>query len=222
MRHVLKNLPFLTAIKDLCQPIPAPKHGDVKCSRSRHRTQLFYKTKCSFACHAGYKIIGPAIMQCNGSGQWDEDRPMCIRKEISRLYTIFPFRLKLFWFCAIAQTCSGFAKPKHGQITPAQCLTGDIFAGERCILHCDPGYKPANRRAAICDPQQNWLPSANLTCAPSAQIAKPHLYKLQQQPQYIIKPYIKCPPDATKLLGVAQKTILIKMEQPKTNVDWWK
>lgn len=98
-------------------------------------------------------------------------------------------------------------------------MTGDIFTGERCILHCNPGYKPINRRTAICDPHQKWMPNANFTCVPVAE----HQTHLQQQYQeYMVKPFIKCPPDSTKILGPDQKTMLINMERPKTNVDWFK
>lgn len=122
-----------------------------------------------------------------------------------------------------ALTCPSFEKPKHGTITPAQCLTGDIFTGERCILHCNPGYKPINRRTAICDPQQNWMPNANLSCILiTVAEQQAHSQQHQQQHQYMVKPFIKCPPDTTKILGIDQKTMLIKMERPKTNVDWWK
>lgn len=118
-----------------------------------------------------------------------------------------------------AETCANFVKPDHGIITPVQCITGDIVAGERCILHCERGYRPTNRRAAICDPNQMWMPSGNLTCSPVSLLERHHT-NLQQQ--FVGKPFIKCPPDAVMLLKGGQKLMLIKMERPKTNVDWWK
>lgn len=107
-----------------------------------------------------------------------------------------------------AKTCRTFERPAHGTITPVQCMGGDIYAGERCILHCEPGFKPTNRRIAVCSPQMEWLPSANLTC--------------MAVPALSIKPYIQCPPDASMTLTGEQRTMLIRMEQPKTNVDWLK
>lgn len=111
-------------------------------------------------------------------------------------------------FSNSAKTCRSFERPAHGTLTPAQCIGGDIYAGERCILHCDPGFKPINRRIAVCGPHMEWLPSANLTCMPVPALA--------------IKPYIQCPPDATMTLTAEQRTMLIRMEQPKTNVDFQK
>lgn len=193
-------------MKDLCHPIPAPKNGKVKCSRSRHRTHLFYKTKCSFACNPGYKLIGPALKQCDGTGKWDEDTPMCIRMFIFHSFSyIKNYKWNLIF---LAMSCSKLDKPKHGIITPSQCLTGDIYSGERCILHCDAGYKPTDHRVIICDPQQQWAPTTTLNCT---RIPGPN-----------IKPVIKCPSDVTKILPNNQETIDIKLERPKTNVDWWK
>lgn len=39
-------------------------------------------------------------------------------------------------------------------------------------------------------------------------------------PTYHLKPFIKCPQNTTILLPQGQKTVYIKLEQPKTNVDW--
>lgn len=37
-----------------------------------------------------------------------------------------------------------------------------------------------------------------------------------------VKPFIECPRDTTIILPKGQKTVYIKLEQPKTNVDWTK
>lgn len=89
-------------------------------------------------------------------------------------------------------------------------MIGDTFSGQRCVLHCDPGFKPADRRTAFCEPPRNWLPNPNLNCVAT-------FAKLQ-----LIKPHIKCPQDSIILLPEGQKTIHVKLEQPNTNVDWWK
>lgn len=43
---------------------------------------------------------------------------------------------------------------------------------------------------------------------------------LPYRPPAIIRPYIKCPRDTTIVLPKNQKTVYIRMEQPKSNVDW--
>lgn len=89
-------------------------------------------------------------------------------------------------------------------------MTGKIFAGERCVLHCKSGFKPVGKRTAVCDTEQNWTPTPNLRCAPVATAAPSP-----------IKPLIQCPPDVHEVLPVGQYTMKIQLEQPKTNVEWY-
>ncbi|XP_058835886.1 fibrillin-1-like isoform X2 [Topomyia yanbarensis] len=175
-------------IKSNCQPLKAPNNGDISCSRSRHKTQLFYRTKCSIRCKKGFKLVGPAVKQCNGTGHWDEGETLCI-----------------------PQSCPRLQRPEHGTILPVACMSGKIYAGERCVLHCKPGFKPVGKRTAVCDTEQKWTPTPNLRCVP---VATPTPVP--------IKPYIQCPSDVHEVLPVGQYTMKIRLEQPKTNVDWYK
>lgn len=68
-------------MKDSCAPLPAPEHGKVHCSRSRHRYQLYYRVKCSIWCDEGYTLHGPSNKECSGNGgSWSEDETVCVRK----------------------------------------------------------------------------------------------------------------------------------------------
>lgn len=68
-------------ISNKCVPLKDPKHGKMHCSRSRHRTQLFYKTKCSAWCDKGFTLVGTAVRHCNGTaGVWDGKEATCARK----------------------------------------------------------------------------------------------------------------------------------------------
>ncbi|XP_062552414.1 fibrillin-1-like isoform X2 [Armigeres subalbatus] len=174
-------------IKDRCKPLVAPKNGDVRCSRSRHKTQLYYRTKCSITCKKGFKLLGQSIRQCNGTGQWGEEESLCI-----------------------PQPCPRLNRPEHGTILPVACMSGKIFSGERCVLHCKPGYKPVGKRTTVCDTEQKWTPTPNLRCAPVATPAP-----------VVIKPQIHCPADIHEVLPVGHYTMKIRFEQPKTNVDWY-
>lgn len=42
----------------------------------------------------------------------------------------------------------------------------------------------------------------------------------QHYSQAIIRPYIKCPRDTTLILPKNKKTIYVRLEQPKSNVNW--
>lgn len=90
-------------------------------------------------------------------------------------------------------------------------MVGNIFSGERCVLHCAPGFRPAAKRTAVCGLQQNWVPSSALNCIPTAKPAEIHE-----------KPFIKCPADMNFIMPPDQNTVYVRLEQPKTNVDWHK
>lgn len=95
-------------------------------------------------------------------------------------------------------------------------MSGKTFAGERCFLHCAPGYKPVGKRVAVCDTDLKWHPKQPLKCVPIqaqfTEVAAP----------LIMKPYIRCPKDILKVLPKGYDTVLVKIEKPTTNVDWYK
>lgn len=86
-------------------------------------------------------------------------------------------------------------------------MIGYTFPGERCLLHCEPGFKAIGRKIAVCNYERNWLPTADLNCVP----------------EYItddFRPAIKCPQDTTIVLPPNEETVYVKLEQPQTNVNW--
>ncbi|EAT42496.1 AAEL005982-PA [Aedes aegypti] len=173
-------------IKDRCKPLTPPKNGDVRCSRSRHKTEIYYRTKCSITCNKGFKLLGPGTKHCNGTGQWDAEESLCV-----------------------PQSCPRLHRPEHGTILPVACMSGKIFAGERCVLHCKAGFKPIGKRTTVCDTEQKWTPTPNLRCVP-----------ITTPTPAPIKPHIQCPPDVHEVLPVGHYTMKIRLEQPKSNVDW--
>ncbi|CRK94788.1 CLUMA_CG008282, isoform A [Clunio marinus] len=193
-------------IKNECKPLTI-KHGDVRCTRSRHRTQLFYRTKCAISCDKGYKLHGPSIKHCNGTGYWDDNGdPICV-----------------------PLACPRLAKPDHGTILPANCMYGETFSGERCFLHCPSGYKALGKRVAVCNNKLEWQPKAELQCVPvripSVQLTSQKYHHHQQQQQHNRhqqhpRPSIKCPEDMNVIKPKNQETILVRIPMPETNVDW--
>ena len=111
-------------------------------------------------------------------------------------------------------SCPRIPKPEYGTILPANCLLGKIFTGERCLLHCPTGFVAVGKRAAICNADQTWSTNSTLDCTP----AKPPLRSEISSS----RPFIKCPQDTILILPVGQKTVFIRLEQPKTNVDYIK
>ncbi|XP_070502012.1 fibrillin-2-like [Chironomus tepperi] len=187
-------------IKNECKPLIV-KNGNTRCSRSRHKTQLFYRTKCAISCDKGYKLHGPSIKHCNGTGHWDDyGNPICM-----------------------PLACPRLLKPEYGTILPTNCMYGDTFAGERCFLHCPTGYKALGKRVAICNSNLEWQPNAELQCIPVRSSNVQLTSQLQQKHKvqhYSVRPTIKCPEDMTIVKPKNHETILVRIEKPETNVDW--
>lgn len=90
-----------------------------------------------------------------------------------------------------ATICPKLPLPDHGTYAPPTCITGDLFAGDQCVLHCAPGYKPEGGRTIVCDNDLNWGPTPTLNCLPDpsanevksrfAQEEKPAVTEQQQQ-----------------------------------------
>lgn len=119
--------------------------------------------------------------------------------------------------------------PQHGTLQ-SNCLKGKIYPGESCAIICPPGFKNVGAAVAQCLPSRTWS-TTNLNCAPF-QVTNSHIQQggIHSRGQtdlnapaprkHLIKPYIKCPRDTTLLLPKNKKSIHIKLEQPKSNVDW--
>lgn len=106
-------------------------------------------------------------------------------------------------------------------------MLGSIYSGERCVLHCAPGFKPAAKRTAVCDHLQNWSPSDELNCVPAEAQQQQQKQQSRQsvngmRPKTVVatKPSIKCPQDAKVVLPKDQTSAVIRIDQPQTNVDW--
>lgn len=62
--------------------------------------------------------------------------------------------------------------------------------------------------------------SVPVTQQVSQLVLQQHRGQSQNQNHNILRPYIKCPRDTIILIKNNQRTAFIKLEQPKSNVDW--
>lgn len=109
--------------------------------------------------------------------------------------------------------------------------------GESCYIICPHGTKHNGPRDAQCLQSGQWSTN-NLNCvdnpqefvtektvpqftetAPRPSIADQKPIVHHRKPS-ILRPYIRCPRDTTIVLPKNQKTIYVRLEQPKSNVDW--
>ncbi|XP_050093907.1 fibrillin-1-like [Anopheles aquasalis] len=187
-------------LQDKCKPLAAPRNAVIRCTRSRHKTQHFYRSKCIISCKKGFKLHGPAVRHCNGTGEWDEGESICV-----------------------PLACPRLSRPANGVILPVACTAGKIFSNERCRLHCNPGFRPLTKNVAMCNLTQAWVPSANLQCVPiGGGAGLPTATPTSAPPTTSapVKPFIRCPPDVHEVLPIGQYSMLVRLERPKTNVDW--
>ncbi|XP_031619503.1 fibrillin-2 isoform X4 [Contarinia nasturtii] len=249
-------------VKDSCLALAAPEHGNVRCSRSRHSSQSFHRTKCSFWCKDGFTLMGPSVKYCNSTdGQWDTTEISCVQSACPPLQVIQPGTMS------------------------DDCLNGRMYPGQSCALICPQGFKSAAPGITQCLPNRQWT-KTDLRCEPIQHHVQTQHYASQgnQQPnhnqnygqnhgqksaqnsgqnhlenhgqngqngkpkiktvikggethhvghiklgettqsssstQNIVRPYIKCPQDTVISLPKNQKFIHIKLEQPKSNVNW--
>ncbi|XP_055910382.1 fibrillin-2 isoform X2 [Eupeodes corollae] len=188
-------------IRDQCHPFRPPKYGEIHCTRSRHRTHMYYKTRCSVWCTPGYQLEGPAVRHCSASGQWDNFENRCV-----------------------PQMCPRLPRAEHGTILPANCLLGKTYVGERCLLHCHPGYMPAGLKVNVCNVDQRWSFNSTFDCIPIGTpiFNAPH-ERVDAHRRYGVpqpRPFIKCPRNTTVLLPLGHKTAHIILQKPKTNMDY--
>lgn len=107
------------------------------------------------------------------------------------------------YFIIPAISCHSLPKPQFGIILPPKCVVEKSFVGDRCILHCSPGYILSNKRIAVCQKNQTWSITESYDCVRN----------------YNPEIFIKCPQNTTIMLTTEQKEIFVRLERPRSNVN---
>uniref|UniRef100_A0A8C5ZX53 E-selectin n=1 Tax=Marmota marmota marmota TaxID=9994 RepID=A0A8C5ZX53_MARMA len=66
-----------------CEAIHRPQHGSVHCSYST-AGELTFKSSCKFSCKGGFRLLGPAQVECTAQGQWTQQTPVCTGERSGR------------------------------------------------------------------------------------------------------------------------------------------
>ena len=63
-----------------CPKLSDLESGSMNCSDPLG--PLSYQSTCVFTCAEGYALVGSSsnTLQCEGSGQWNDSLPLCVRK----------------------------------------------------------------------------------------------------------------------------------------------
>lgn len=59
-----------------CHAIGHPEHGSVSCSHPP-AGEFTSKSSCTFTCAEGFRLQGPAQVECTSRGQWTQQAPVC-------------------------------------------------------------------------------------------------------------------------------------------------
>ncbi|KAM4642729.1 E-selectin-like [Discoglossus pictus] len=111
-----------------CESMKAPENGQMNCQE-----QLFYNSRCSFACSEGFRLIGSSELQCLSAGEWTSSPPTCE-----------------------AVQCKSLKAPDNGLI---ECQEKS-FHNSKCSFTCIEGYMLTGSSDLLCLSSGEWSSSA--------------------------------------------------------------
>ncbi|CAH3164729.1 unnamed protein product [Pocillopora meandrina] len=131
------RLPTCHAIT--CPSLPIPKHGQkVGCIDPVWEP---YDTHCSFACQAGYSLLGSSVRRCLQNSTWSGVASSC---QVVACGPLFP--------------------PMNAIISPSSCVSGSPY-GQTCRFSCGTlGYVLDGTSSRVCGNNGKWTGSNNTRC----------------------------------------------------------
>ncbi|XP_076687895.1 E-selectin [Callospermophilus lateralis] len=115
-----------------CEAIHRPQHGSVHCSYST-AGELTFKSSCKFSCKVGFRLLGPAQVECTAQGQWTQQTPVCT-----------------------AVQCDALPVPLNGSVKCSPSPTGEFTYRSSCTFHCDDGFDLHGSAQLECTSQGQW------------------------------------------------------------------
>ncbi|XP_043555520.1 P-selectin-like isoform X1 [Chiloscyllium plagiosum] len=123
-----KEIPTCKAIN--CQTLSPPEQGTINCS---HPIEEFsYKSTCDFNCDEGFVLNGRDKLQCQASGQWTADTPLCK-----------------------AVTCQTLTLPERGTMRCSHPIR-DFSYNSTCDFNCDEGFILNSSGRLQCQASGQW------------------------------------------------------------------
>uniref|UniRef100_A0A8D2DW66 E-selectin n=1 Tax=Sciurus vulgaris TaxID=55149 RepID=A0A8D2DW66_SCIVU len=111
-----------------CEVLPMLQNGSVHCVHSK-AGELTFKSSCKFTCDGGFRLLGPAQVECTAQGQWSQQIPVC----------------------AVVQ-CSSLAA--LGKVNVS--CSGEPVAGTVCEFACPEGWTLNGSAALTCGATGHW------------------------------------------------------------------
>nr|XP_039263036.1 uncharacterized protein LOC120339059 isoform X1 [Styela clava] len=102
-----------------CPMDDTPPHSNVKCTDKN-----FYKSRCTYKCEVGYKLLGSSNIQCYHNSTWSDPTPYCERI-----------------------TCSpSYSNPSNGKVI---CSDVNNY-NSNCDFSCEEGFSLEGDKVSTC------------------------------------------------------------------------
>lgn len=158
---------------------------------------------CAIICPPGTINNGVPYAQCLSPGQWSATNLNCVAFKPQQRGRIGKSEHH-------PQNHVHFQEPNHQQPAPNRVDSTRFNA-------IDHNQQPTSNRIESTESRYNVI-DHNQQKPPPPNPQRPNI--VPYRPPTILRPYIKCPRDTTIVLPKNQKTVYVRFEQPKTNVDW--
>nr|CAD7578663.1 unnamed protein product [Timema californicum] len=148
----------------------------------------------------------------------------------------------------LALSCPRLTPPKYGQLTPSSCALGKSFHGQHCIASCVRGFVLTGKAVVTClprshqwshpvsacvrgvPPAKGWALAGSLLSGGGGRVMEySGVARIFAREVFISKatdsipePFIQCPRDIKVDLPPRQRYAHIRIQQPKSNMDWWR
>ncbi|XP_074164413.1 E-selectin isoform X2 [Sminthopsis crassicaudata] len=125
-----QQFPTCEAIQ--CKVPSRPERGYMDCLSSLSGS-FQSGSSCEFSCEEGFMLKGPKRLQCDLTGQWDKEEPMC---EVMK--------------------CDAVRQPQNGFMKCAHSSTGDFTFQSVCSFSCEEGFELQGSPQLECSAQGQW------------------------------------------------------------------
>ncbi|XP_027724283.1 E-selectin isoform X1 [Vombatus ursinus] len=125
-----QQFPTCEAIQ--CKAPTRPERGHMECLPSVSGS-FQSGSSCEFSCDEGFKLKGSERLQCNFTGEWDMEVPMCE-----------------------AVKCDAARQPQNGSVTCAHSPAGDFTYQSVCNFCCEEGFELQGSPQLECTAQGQW------------------------------------------------------------------
>lgn len=198
---------FVNFKESTCPPLSIQHPGTMTDNCLNGKT--YPGQSCALICPPGFKSTGSGVTQCLPNREWSRTDLHC--QAIQTRPIIPKVHQQLHHH---SQSQQQTKQPPQPQLQPQPHPQSPPRQQAKAKTRVEGGETHSRGHLDLTD-AENYNPVPTQQIITSAQGAA-----AKTRPQNILRPYIKCPRDTTLVLPPNKKTIYVKLEQPKSNVNW--